>query len=220
MLKLRSRNHKGRGARLVATPIVRSSDQEVREALIADSAPLRMTRAAAEYVRRAEAGDKFDVRDKLREVGREAPCIGCFRPTYVLSEELPGWLCPDCMERPGWCTPSTLTLYEIRAVDIALGARLQGTADYLMAEVLVCRPVLCGDCGSRFYVYAEQADPHLCAECSDWHAEVAAAAELDRQEAERGRVRTACRWCDGEFFVPKDEPGPHSCSRCSYKDGI
>ena len=218
MLKLRNRNKTARA--VAAVPRARLSGRKVRVPLIADSAPLRMTRAAAEYVRRAEAGGKFDVRDRLREVGREAPCIGCFRPTYVLAEELPGWLCPDCLERPGWCTPSTLTLYEVRAVDIALDARFHGTADYLMAEVFSCRPDLCGDCGRRIYVYDDQAGPHLCAECSEWEAEAAAQAELDRQEAERGRVRTACQWCDGEFFVPKDELGPHSCSLCSYKDGI
>lgn len=205
MLKLKNRNHKARGVRLAAMPIE----------------PLRMTRASAEYVRRAGLGNEYDVRDRLREVGREGLCIGCLRPTYVLAEEFPGWLCPDCLEqRPGWYTPATLTLYEVRAVDAALGARLQGTADYLMAEVLGCHPVLCGGCGARFYVYAEQADPHLCAECSDWHADAAAAAELDRQQAEAGRVRVACQWCDGEFYVAMGELGPHSCWRCSHKDGI
>jgi hypothetical protein len=218
MLKLRNRN---KTARRVAVPRAPLSPQEVRELLIADSAPLRMSRAAAEYVRRAKPGDKFDVRDRLYEVGREEEaCFGCFRPVFVLAAEQPGPMCEQCVEQGrGWFT-ATLGLAEVRAVDIALGARLQGTADYLMAEVLGCRPVLCGDCGSRFYVYADQPGPHLCAECAEWQTEAAAAAELDRQEAERGRVRVACKWCDGEFYVPAVRPGPHSCSRCDYKDGL
>jgi hypothetical protein len=224
MLKLKNRNrnrNRAKAARRAAVAAPRLSEQTVRELLIADSAPLRMTRAAAEYVRRAQPGDAWDVRDRLRSVGREEMCRGCFRPTFFLTgEERIGWLCAQCLQQRPNFAPSTLGLAELHVIDLALGTRDQGTADALMAGILDCQAVLCTECGSRFYVFAGQPAPHTCVECAEWHAEAEAAAELDRQEAELGRVRTACRWCNGEFFIPEDEPGPHSCWQCSYKDGF
>lgn len=222
-MKLLNRHNKARDTSGVAlvqrAPL---SEQEVRELLIADAAPLRMTRAAAEYVRRTQPGDMFDVRDRLRTVCEERPCFWCFRPAFVLANEQAGWACTECMNGDERCQSrftATLGLAELRAVDIALGARLQGPADYLMAE-FGCLPVLCGGCQTRFYTFAELPGPHTCAECAEWRADAAAQAELDRQQAEAGRVRVSCKWCDGEFYVAIGELGPHSCWRCSYKDGI
>jgi hypothetical protein len=226
MLKLKNRNrnrnrNRAKATRRAAVAAPRLSEQTARELLIADSAPLQMTRAAAEYVRRAQPGDAWDVRDRLRSVGREEMCRGCFRPTFFLTgEERVGWLCAQCLQQRPSFAPSTLGLAELHVIDVALGARVQGTADALMAEILDCRPVLCTECGSRFYVFTDQPGPHTCAECIRWQTKTAEQAEMDRQQAELGRVRTACRWCDGEFYVPEDEPGPHSCQQCSYKDGF
>lgn len=217
MLKLKIKTKKPSRTAAPRTPL---SPEQIRDLLIADMAPLRMTRATAEYVRRAEPGDAFAVRDRLREVGREEICRGCFRPTFVLpGEERFGWLCADCLQQRPHFAPTELDMSELSVVDLALDDRVQGTADALMTEILGSRPVLCA-CGRRFYVFTDQPGPHTCAECTAWQAEADEQDETDRQQAELGRVRSACRWCDGTIYVPRGEPGPHSCPQCSHKDGF
>jgi hypothetical protein len=60
---------------------------------------------------------------------------------------------------------------------------------------------------------------HRAALDAEQQADLDRQAATDREQAERGNIRTACRWCDGEFYVPEDTPGPHSCTACRYKDG-
>lgn len=60
---------------------------------------------------------------------------------------------------------------------------------------------------------------HRAALDAEQQADIDQRAATDREQAERGNTRTACKWCDDEFYVPKDEPGPHSCRACRYKDG-
>ena len=115
-----------RRARRAFTPVRAAaplSAAQWRELLVADMTPLRMTRAAAEYVRRAAPGDALDIKARLRTVGREESCFGCLRGTFVLDAESPGWVCTDCgRQGRGWERPATMTIGELYAVDVALGA--------------------------------------------------------------------------------------------------
>lgn len=136
-----------------------------------------MTRAANAFALRAAPGDKWDVRDLLRKVGTERVCFGCRRPTHSLAIEPRDSLCEECMkdERHGVHYTATLGQAELHAIDRALGARLLCPADFLAAEILECRAVLCGFCGTRAYVFAEQTDPYTCGECTEMQAVIAAA---------------------------------------------
>jgi hypothetical protein len=175
MLKLRNRIG-AKAARRAAEPSGCGGPKDFRAAIIADTAPLRMTRAANAFALRAAPGDKWDVRDLLREVGTERVCFGCRRPTHSLAIEPRDSLCEECMqdERHRVHYAATLSQFELHAIGWALGARLLGPADCLAAEILDCRAVLCSSCGSRAYVFAEQASPYICGECTEVRAIFAA----------------------------------------------